>query len=57
MADQHVLELLAGAEAGSQEASAELFEKYARHVLRAVRSHLNDQVRHMMDSDDLVQSV
>ena len=39
MADPHVLQLLAGAEAGSEDASAELFDMYAKHVLRAVRAH------------------
>jgi len=34
-----------------------LFEKYGKYVLRAVRANLNDRLRHLLDSQDLVQSV
>jgi len=57
MSHSHIVDLLAQAEGGSREASNELFDKYGKYVLRAVRSNLNDRLRHLLDSQDLVQSV
>ena len=57
MPQPHILQLLAEAEGGSYEASNELFDKYGKYVLKAVRYNLNDRLRHLLDSQDLVQSV
>lgn len=57
MSQPHIVDLLAQAEGGSREASDELFEKYGKYVLKAVRANLNDRLRHLLDSQDLVQSV
>ena len=44
---------------GSQEAKVELFQKYARHLLHAIRHQLQvaRPLRSIYDSDDFVQDV
>lgn len=57
MTQPHIVDLLAHAEDGSTDASSELFDKYGKYVLKAVRYNLSDRLRHLLDSQDLVQSV
>ena len=49
--------LLEEAESGSHAASAQIFEEFGKHILRAVRRSLHSRLRQLFDSQDLVQSV
>jgi RNA polymerase sigma-70 factor, ECF subfamily len=50
-------DLINRARNGDQDAAKELYDKYAPHVLLVIRRHLNKQVRSVLDSTDLLQSV
>ena len=49
--------LLEEAQAGSDEAMRELIQRYAPHIVRAVRRKLNTEIRSKFDSLDFVQAV
>ena len=49
--------LLKEAQAGSDEAMCELIERYAPHIVRAVRRKLSAEIRSKFDSVDFVQAV
>lgn len=49
--------LLEEAQAGSQDAMCELIERYAPHIVRAVRRKLSKAIRAKFDSFDFVQAV
>ena len=49
--------LLEKAQAGSQDAMCELIERYAPHIVRAVRRKLSKAIRPKFDSFDFVQGV
>jgi RNA polymerase sigma factor (sigma-70 family) len=49
--------LLEEAQAGSEDATCELIERYAPHIVRAVRRKLSRAIRAKFDSIDFVQAV
>ncbi|NQT14263.1 MAG: hypothetical protein HQ582_16020, partial [Planctomycetes bacterium] len=51
---QQLLEQVRG---GSQDATCELIDRYAPHVIRAVRRKLNKAIRSQFDSLDFAQAV
>lgn len=50
-------ELMARVRAGSAEAMQTLFQRYARHLLRAIRRKLHQPLRSRFDSHDFIQDV
>jgi RNA polymerase sigma-70 factor, ECF subfamily len=41
---------------GEQDAARQIFEQYARHLVRLARDHLDRSVRRKLDPEDVVQS-
>jgi RNA polymerase sigma-70 factor (ECF subfamily) len=56
-ADESFIDLMTRVRTGDQDATTEVFNRFAHRLLALAHSHLNGQLRRKVDPDDVVQSV